>query len=84
MSFRFSAAVLAAGLALPLLAQQPAKSAAPSAGAVSLATPLPRDPKVTIGTLPNGIRYYIRTNKKPEKRAELLLVVNAGSASQNA
>src|SRR4051812_15030310 len=41
--------------------------------------PLPVDPKVTIGTLPNGIRYYIRKNARPEKRAELRLVVNAGS-----
>ena len=41
--------------------------------------PLPRDPHVVIGTLPNGIRYYIRRNAKPEKRAELRLVVNAGS-----
>ena len=40
---------------------------------------LPMDPKVTVGTLPNGIRYYIRKNSRPEKRAELRLVVNAGS-----
>ncbi len=32
-----------------------------------------------IGTLPNGIRYYVRRNAKPEQRAELRLVVNAGS-----
>src|SRR5262245_53873991 len=83
MSLRFLAPVLAAGLALPLLAQQPAKSSAPSTGAVALTTTLPRDPKVTIGVLPNGIRYYIRTNKKPEKRAELRLVVNAGSILEN-
>ena len=43
------------------------------------ATPLPIDPKVTIGTLPNGLHYYIRLNPKPEKRAELRLVVNVGS-----
>ena len=30
-------------------------------------------------TLPNGLRYYIRTNKQPKDRAELRLVVNAGS-----
>ena len=42
-------------------------------------TVLPVDSKVKIGTLPNGIRYYIRKNLKPEKRAELRLVVNAGS-----
>src|SRR5688500_13857870 len=43
------------------------------------AVPLPFDPAVTVGTLPNGLRYYIRENPKPEKRAELRLVVNAGS-----
>ena len=40
---------------------------------------MPVDPKITIGQLPNGIRYYLRTNKKPEKRAELRLVIKAGS-----
>jgi zinc protease len=61
-------------IAAPVVAQAP-KSAPPPA----LAAPLPVDPKVKIGTLPNGIRYYIRQNPKPEKRAELRLVVNAGS-----
>jgi zinc protease len=32
----------------------------------SSATPLPRDPHVIVGTLPNGLRYYIRKNAKPE------------------
>jgi zinc protease len=45
----------------------------------SSAALLPRDPHVIVGTLPNGLRYYIRKNAKPEKRAELRLVVNAGS-----
>jgi zinc protease len=40
---------------------------------------LPVDPDVTVGTLPNGLRYYIRENRRPEKRAELRLAVNAGS-----
>jgi zinc protease len=40
---------------------------------------LPVDPRVTTGTLPNGLRYYIRENRRPEQRAELRLVVNAGS-----
>jgi zinc protease len=47
------------------------------------ARPLPVDPKVRVGTLPNGLRYYIRQNKKPEKRAELRLVVNAGSVLED-
>ncbi|MFA6979661.1 MAG: insulinase family protein [Ignavibacteriaceae bacterium] len=44
---------------------------------------LPVNPDVTIGTLKNGIHYYILQNKKPEKRAELRLVVNAGSVLEN-
>jgi len=44
---------------------------------------LPFDPAVIVGTLPNGMRYYIRENPKPEKRAELRLVVNAGSVLED-
>ncbi|MDP4194873.1 MAG: insulinase family protein [Bacteroidota bacterium] len=44
---------------------------------------LPVDKNVTIGTLGNGMKYYIRKNAKPEKRAELRLVVNAGSVLEN-
>src|SRR5262245_32000615 len=51
---------------------------APASAQVST-KPLQFDPKVTTGTLPNGLRYYIRKNAKPEKRAELRLVVNVGS-----
>jgi zinc protease len=47
------------------------------------ATPLPFDPAVTTGTLSNGMRFYIRENHKPEKRAELRLVVNAGSVLED-
>ncbi|MGH7476671.1 MAG: M16 family metallopeptidase [Longimicrobiales bacterium] len=40
---------------------------------------LPQDPAVRTATLPNGLTYYIRENARPEARAELRLVVNAGS-----
>ncbi|MGD8866403.1 MAG: insulinase family protein [Gemmatimonadales bacterium] len=40
---------------------------------------LPVDPAVTIDTLSNGLRYYIRVNSEPRERAELRLVVRAGS-----
>lgn len=40
---------------------------------------LPIDPNVKVGKLSNGLTYYIRTNKKPENKVELRLVVNAGS-----
>ena len=36
-------------------------------------------PKVKIGKLPNGLTYYIRKNVEPKNRAELRLVVKAGS-----
>jgi zinc protease len=73
-----NSAVLAFALAAPAFAQQK-KAAAVATAPIPLTNPLPTDPKVKIGTLPNGIRYYIRKNAKPEKRAELRLVVNAGS-----
>jgi zinc protease len=69
-----SLATIAAGTPLVASAQQTSSAAA---------TPLPFDPAVTVGTLPNGLRYYIRENHKPEKRAELRLVVNAGSVLED-
>jgi zinc protease len=48
-----------------------------------LSTPLPTDPKVRYGTLANGMKYYIRYNAKPEKRAELRIAVNVGSTAEN-
>lgn len=41
--------------------------------------PLPQDPGVLKGKLENGLTYYIRSNKKPEKKVELRLIVNVGS-----
>jgi len=80
-----SAAILA--LAVPAFAQTPArKTSTPSAAhaaAASASTPLPPDPAVRTGTLANGLRYYIRKNSRPEKRAELRLVVNAGSVLED-
>ena len=44
-----------------------------------LESTIPPDPQIRIGTLDNGLRYYVRRNGRPEGRAELRLVVNAGS-----
>jgi len=63
------ACVLAAGASLTLAQQAPAP----------LTEKIPFDAKITTGTFPNGLRYYIRANPKPEKRAELRLVLNAGA-----
>ena len=44
---------------------------------------IPLDPKVRFNTLDNGLRYYIRYNEEPKQRAELRLVVNAGSLQED-
>ena len=46
---------------------------------MALNEPIPVDSAVTIGTLDNGLTYYLRENNEPESRLELRLVVNAGS-----
>ncbi|NVO20677.1 MAG: insulinase family protein [Bacteroidetes bacterium] len=44
---------------------------------------IPFNPNVKTGFLPNGLKYYIQYNKKPEKKVELRLAVNAGSILEN-
>ncbi|MFA9453354.1 MAG: M16 family metallopeptidase [Candidatus Aminicenantaceae bacterium] len=61
----------------PIAAQDPTHDG--RAGQIGLDQKPPIDPKVTVGQLDNGLRYFIRENTKPENRAELRLVVNAGS-----
>ncbi len=43
---------------------------------------IPADPSIKIGKLDNGITYYIKANKKPEKRVEFRLAINAGSVCE--
>lgn len=74
--------IAAFAVASPALAQN-AAPAKKTDSPVPLTATLPVDPKIRVGTLPNGIRYYIRQNPKPEKRAELRLVVNAGSVLES-
>jgi zinc protease len=50
-----------------------------TAVAQNLSEKLTTDIKVTTGTLPNGLKYYIRPNSKPENKVELRLIINAGS-----
>jgi zinc protease len=66
--------------------QAPATGREVSAASVAgyaLSQQMPVDPEVVVGTLPNGLRYYVRANGKPAKRAELRLVVKAGSALED-
>ncbi len=44
---------------------------------------LPEDPKVSKGVLENGMTYYVRSNSEPQNRAELFLVVRAGSIDED-
>ncbi|MDN2709286.1 insulinase family protein [Janthinobacterium sp. SUN118] len=46
---------------------------------IRLSDPLPLAPEVTVGTLPNGLTYYIKKNARPAQKVELRLVVKAGS-----
>ncbi|TSA20713.1 insulinase family protein [bacterium] len=41
------------------------------------------DPAITYGKFDNGLTYYIKVNKKPEKRAELRLAVKTGSVMED-
>lgn len=45
----------------------------------SLTEKIALDKNVVYGKLANGLTYYIRKNAKPENKAEMRLVVNAGS-----
>jgi zinc protease len=71
----------------PASAQDPAAAPAVQAPAApapyTLDQSIPVDPRITVGALPNGLRYWIRENREPKNRAELRLVVNAGSVLED-
>ena len=49
-------------------------------GATSFAqTPLPVDPRVVSGVLPNGLSYYIMHNEEPKERANFYIAQKVGS-----
>src|ERR1051326_2975960 len=82
MTVRLRTQMLILGVALFAMpcfigAQQPSGAATPLTAALS--SKIPVDPQIITGTFANGLRYYLRANKKPENRAELRLVVNVGS-----
>jgi zinc protease len=58
-------------------------TSAASVASYAASQSMPTDPDALIGTLPNGLRYYIRANAKPAHRAELRLVVKAGSVLED-
>ena len=74
----------------PPAARTPPRLAAPlPPAAVKPAEPPPVDPVVALdpeikrGALANGLTYYVMKHKKPEQRAALWLVVNAGSVLED-
>ncbi len=44
---------------------------------------IPMDPDFRTGELPNGMKYYIKKNTKPENRAELRLALKAGAVQED-
>src|SRR5439155_608825 len=58
-------------------------TSAASVARYALSQSMPVDPDVLVGRLPNGLRYYVRANAKPAHRAELRLVVKAGSVLED-
>src|SRR6476660_6352893 len=44
---------------------------------------LPLDTAIKTGALPNGLKFYIRKNGRPEKRVSLRLAVKAGSLEEH-
>ncbi len=75
--------LLAAVTVSTTLAAAPQRAVTSGAHDAPLTAPVPVDPRITVGTLSNGMRYYVRVNKQPQNRAELRLVVNAGSVLED-
>src|SRR5258708_32396132 len=55
------------------------ETSAASVASYTLSQQMPVDPEVVVGTLPNGLRYYVRANGRPARRAGLRLGAKAGS-----
>ena len=47
--------------------------------AQDMSQPLPIDPQVRTGKLPNGLTYFIRHNEQPKDRAEFYIAQRVGS-----
>ncbi len=55
----------------------------PQSDEFALSRKVPVDARITTGQLGNGLRYWIRENSEPKNRAELRLVVHAGSVLED-
>jgi zinc protease len=75
--------LLLSAIAVATLAAAPQRAVTSGPHDAPLTAVVPVDPRITVGTLSNGLRYYVRANKQPQNRAELRLVVNAGSVLED-
>lgn len=48
-----------------------------------LSDPVPFNPTTSKGVLKNGLTYYVKSNATPKNRAEMMLVVSAGSVQED-
>jgi len=81
-NLRLAAALIAIASLQPLaLRAQTAAAAQPKTFAP--AERIPFDSTVMTGTLPNGLRYFIRKNGEPDDRVMLQLAVKAGSIDED-
>jgi zinc protease len=80
---RAAALALVALLSLALRPSALAQSSAARPQKFAADATLPLDTAIKTGTLPNGLKFYIRKNGRPEKRVSLRLAVKAGSLEEN-
>ena len=71
------AAALICSIPLVTLRAQP-----PAAAAFNAQDVIPFDKAVRTGTLPNGLKFYVRRNARPAQRLSLRLAVKAGSLNE--
>jgi zinc protease len=50
---------------------------------IDLSKPAPMDPGIRTGKLSNGLTYFIRYNKEPDKRASFYIIQNVGAILEN-
>jgi zinc protease len=50
---------------------------------IDLTKSAPMDPGIRTGKLSNGLTYFIRNNKEPEKRASYYIIQNVGAILEN-
>lgn len=77
------ASILAVALTLPLPLEGGQAGSSSDARTAALDAELPWSPALRTGRLANGLTYYVRENDEPQNRAELRLVVKAGSVLED-